>query len=238
MNGTPESDLSEYLSGLAMARAQLCRLAALLLTYPDAALARAFAEGPLWEQCIGIARVMDAGADATGADAIALAGRAPRPAPLAAALEHSRDFEAAPDPERWFHALRVEYTRLFCQTPLVVSPFGAHYFDGTTDEEHAVRHHYATAGIVLRPDFHERADHIAAEWDFLFYLAHAEALAWGQGDQDEAREWQEMQRAFFGRHLKPFAPAFAEALACAAASPVYVFAARLVDALAHDAFLE
>lgn len=231
MNGAPESELSEYLSGLAMARAQLCRLAALLLTYPDAALARAFAEGPLWEQCIGIARVLDEGGVDDG-------GGATDEPSLAAALEHARDFEAAPDPERWFRTLRVEYTRLFCQVPLVVSPLGAHYFDGTTDEEHAVRRHYASAGIVLRPDFHERADHIAAEWDFLFYLAHAEALAWGQGDQDEAREWQEMQRAFFGRHLKPFAAAFTEALARAAASPVYVFAARLVDALANDASFE
>lgn len=209
-------ELSAYLSQHAMGRARLYHLLAIMLVCPDDVLERFRVEGSLREQCL-------------------LAARASGDELLAAHDFLAKDTEDASCGER-FHALRVEYTRLFCQFPLLVSPYGADHIEEREGEELAVRRCYRRRGLIMRSDFHERADHIAAEFDFLFYLAHAEALAWGQGDHEEAREWRDLEREFYASHLKEFASSFSRSLEHTTAARYYNFAAQLIRAATGDPF--
>ncbi|NTW29376.1 MAG: molecular chaperone TorD family protein [Coriobacteriia bacterium] len=210
------SELALYFSQQAVERARSYHQLANMLVYPDDVIRRSFVEGSLREQCV-------------------LTAQESSDESLASYVFRAGDVEDISSEDRRFHELRVEYTRLFCQTPLVVSPYGADYAE-YQGEELAVQRCYKQLGLVSRSDFRERADHIASEFDFLFYLAHAEALAWGQGDHEEAREWQNLERDFHSSHLGEFAASFSDALECATSVDYYVFVAHLIRAAIADPF--
>jgi len=67
-------------------------------------------------------------------------------------------------------------------------------------------------GLALRPDEHERIDHVSCQCEFLGFLARKEAHALEAGDQGMLEETVKAARLFLRDHLARFAPAFAGAL--------------------------
>ena len=63
-------------------------------------------------------------------------------------------------------------------------------------------------GLMLRPDAHERIDHVSCECEFLCFLAYKEAYARTAGDTDMLAVTQRATALFLRDHLGRFAPAF------------------------------
>ena len=67
-------------------------------------------------------------------------------------------------------------------------------------------------GLAIRPDEHERIDHVSCQCEFLGFLARKEAHALEAGDQAMLEETVKAERLFLRDHLARFAPAFAGGL--------------------------
>jgi TorA maturation chaperone TorD len=76
-------------------------------------------------------------------------------------------------------------------------------------------------GLLLRPDAHERPDHIACECEFLLVLARKEAYALEVGDAAMLEGTQQGSRLFLRDHLGRWAPGFGMKLARDAAGEFY-----------------
>jgi TorA maturation chaperone TorD len=72
---------------------------------------------------------------------------------------------------------------------------------------------YRAFGLALRPDAHERPDHLACECEFMVLLARKEAHALGCGDTEMLAVTRGAVRLFLRDHLGRWAPALGRKLA-------------------------
>jgi DMSO reductase family type II enzyme chaperone len=86
-------------------------------------------------------------------------------------------------------------------------------------------------GLALRPEAHERIDHVSCECEFLAFLACKEAYAVDHGDEDMRAVTARATTLFLRDHAGRFAPAFARRLARADAGGLYAALGHLLEAL-------
>jgi TorA maturation chaperone TorD len=120
-----------------------------------------------------------------------------------------RELAGQPDPG----ALAVEFARLFVGPfSLVAPPYASVYLEEggrvMGESTSLALNHYREAGLDLSPDFLETPDHIAAELEFLHYLACQEAAALEAGDWQATATYRSRQAAFFTEHLAAWLPEF------------------------------
>lgn len=88
---------------------------------------------------------------------------------------------------------------------------------------------YRAFGVEVTPGG-ERADHVAAELEFLHLLAVKEAVARAEeGESEHLEVCRDAARHFLRDHVAPFAPRLASCLAEKAAHPAYVAAGRALE---------
>jgi len=138
------------------------------------------------------------------------------------------------DAEALYHELAVEYARLFIGPPApAVSPYESVHIDsepGSTallmvgPSARAVLAAYREAGVNMADGMNEPPDHIASEFEFMYYLSVKEAAALQAGESDEAATLRAHQVAFLAAHLVVWGPALADAVE---ADSTHVFYSRL-----------
>lgn len=133
--------------------------------------------------------------------------------------------------------LAVEHARLFVGPfELEAPPYGSIYLDEGRrvmgDSTLAVINAYADEGLVLDDQFGEMPDHIAAELEFLHYLASMQAAALTRNDRVEALRLAHVQQRLLATLVLPWIGQFCDRIRQADTSGVY---ARLADCL--DTFL-
>ncbi len=111
--------------------------------------------------------------------------------------------------------LSVEYARLFLGPyELQAPPYGSIYLDGKgrvmDDSTIAVLASYEEAGLSLSKDFHELPDHIAAELEFMYFLAYREVEALQNHDLETAGKFLNFQERFWDGFLRRWVPPFCE----------------------------
>lgn len=113
-------------------------------------------------------------------------------------------------------AFKVEYARLFIGPPRpLVSPFASTRLAPASDlggpvlgigrEPRSVQADYEEAGVQVAAELREPPDHIATEFEFLYFLARRESEAWRAGDDEAARDWRRRQSGFVDAHVKTWA---------------------------------
>lgn len=71
---------------------------------------------------------------------------------------------------------------------------------------------YRAFGLTVKPEEHERPDHISCECEFLSFLAAKEAYAVEHDDNEMLEETRKAQKLFLKDHLGRFLPTFAQTL--------------------------
>jgi TorA maturation chaperone TorD len=122
--------------------------------------------------------------------------------------------------------LRREHGRLFGHTTRgKLSPYETEYGgDGLfrqADELADIGGFYHAFGLAMEALRRERADHIAAECEFLSFLGFKEAYEVLGGNGDSSREVREAEKLFLREHLGRFARAFCLALSRESMHPFY-----------------
>jgi len=126
--------------------------------------------------------------------------------------------------------LQIEYTYLFISAvPHVPAPPYESAYTGRGllmgEPVSQVLQAYREAGLLMNEDFDALPDHIAAEFEFVFYLVQQEAAA----SEEEIGAWRERQRRFLAQHLVRWGPEFLPKVQSSARKPFY----RLLAALAQ-----
>ena len=115
-------------------------------------------------------------------------------------------------------ALRTLFRRLFGHTarggvPLYETEYGEDSLFQPMEEMSDLAAFYRAVGLSLRPDAHERLDHVSCECELLLFLARKEAWALEHNDPDMLDSTQRVTRLFLRDHLARWAPAFGLKLA-------------------------
>lgn len=114
---------------------------------------------------------------------------------------------------------------------LLAAPYGSVYMESGRrvmgDSTMEVIRIFRQEGIEV--DVGEPPDHIAIELEFLSLMAQKEAQAWGEGVIDEANRYRQVQDHFLNGFLKPWLPAFCEAIRSGTDNQFYL---ALADCLA------
>ena len=131
-------------------------------------------------------------------------------------------------------SLAVEHARLFVGPfRLVAPPYGSMYLDDAKtvmgESTGKVSAFYASCGLHLADDFHELPDHIAAELEFLSFLAHKERESIAAGDRGEANRFTVLQLSFLDRFLLPWIRPFTRSIQEGTESPFYQAIARCTE---------
>lgn len=135
---------------------------------------------------------------------------------------------AAVDPQ----SLLVDYTRLFLGPgPALAQPYEGVWLPVPAqiepDPVPAIVHLYRDAGFELAEDFHDRPDHVAAEFEFLYALLFRRAAACAVGDVDNERGADALRRRLVGNHLGRWIDPFTAAVERGAECDFYRVLARL-----------
>jgi DMSO reductase family type II enzyme chaperone len=114
--------------------------------------------------------------------------------------------------------LQATYDRLFGHTARgAVPPYETEYGEDSQFQPQREMSDLAAFlrafGLVLRPDAHERPDHVACECEFMLVLARKEAYALSAGDAAMVEDTRRAARLFLRDHLGRWAPAFGRKLA-------------------------
>lgn len=127
--------------------------------------------------------------------------------------------------------LRTEYARLFIGPPAaLVHPFASMYANGSDETTPLlgvgrvvtqVEQMYVDAGLRVASSLREPPDHIATEFEFLYYLCAEEAAAWLAGADEDGREWRRRQRTFVDDHLASWGGGFLDEVAESTISGYY-----------------
>ena len=91
-----------------------------------------------------------------------------------------------------------------------------------------VRRRYAAAGLGVSKSFTDLPDHIAAEMEFMHFLCAEESKFRQQGNDEEAKKRQIMERDFLNDHIEPWVAAFADCVLVSTNSSFYKAAANLL----------
>lgn len=134
--------------------------------------------------------------------------------------------------------LRVEYTRLFSSTPILVPLCGSSYLPPIPaceggGESILVEREYKAQGLSAFGTSNEPADFIVREWDFMYYLRFYEAASWMGQDSQSAMEWSETARHFYESHLCDFASRLSEKLQGKSSHPYFRMVCAMLDAAAE-----
>jgi len=119
-----------------------------------------------------------------------------------------------PDRQTALKELEIEYTRLFVNAypGIPAPPYGSIYLekDGLVwgDTTADVVKIYIEAGLRMSDDFHDVPDHIAAEFEFVWYLLGEELKAKEEEDQERGLKMSSIQKLFLTNHLLKWAPSF------------------------------
>lgn len=123
--------------------------------------------------------------------------------------------------------LRLDYSRMFYAQRCVRS-HGASCGFAAYDELGQVIRAYRKAGLAVRDDCGERPDHIALEFDFLFYLASMELQAANDRDLQSVYEWRRVAVDFWEKHLSGLVVAFAGDLGSCTVCSFYELLSRVL----------
>ncbi|MEM3551844.1 MAG: molecular chaperone TorD family protein, partial [Candidatus Bathyarchaeia archaeon] len=80
---------------------------------------------------------------------------------------------------------------------------------------------YREAGVDLKEDFKEPADHISTELQFMAYLCQKASESGLKGKKDELKRELERRIEFLNKHLLPWIPLFAKTISNAAETDFY-----------------
>lgn len=190
--------MSDYVTGSAGAREDLCRYLAACYYEPSAD----FSEERLFDSMLAAAIAIDP----------ELAESARR---LGAAF-------AAQD----LQALLVDYTRLFIgPSQPVAMPYASFWLTDDTSLRHeattAVLDFYEQGGFDISDDFRELPDHVAAELEFLYLLIFSQNQALFGGKAEELPAANALHRRFVAGHLATWIGAFADAVRAGAETAFY-----------------
>jgi DMSO reductase family type II enzyme chaperone len=124
---------------------------------------------------------------------------------------------AGPEGASDLEALDASYRRLFGHTARgPVSPYETEYGQDALFQQPQEMGDLAgflrAFGLALRPEAHERIDHVSCECEFLAFLCRKEAYALNQGDEAMAGEARRAGRLFLRDHFGRFGPTFARRL--------------------------
>jgi TorA maturation chaperone TorD len=88
-----------------------------------------------------------------------------------------------------------------------------------------VQDSYRRAGFELAAENSELPDHAGVEFSFLQALAERETAAWRDGDEQQARDWRQLQLEFLSTHTSRWIPALCDEIAANTTQPYFrVFA--------------
>lgn len=128
--------------------------------------------------------------------------------------------------------LAVEHCKLFYgPAKLLAPPYESMYTEGRVMGESTLEviKKYREAGLAASPDFKNLPDHIAAELEFMYYLAFKEAEAWEKGDVEKIFHYLLMQKRFLKEHLTKWIPQFCERILKNASSDFYKSLAKITE---------
>jgi TorA maturation chaperone TorD len=122
--------------------------------------------------------------------------------------------------------LAVDHARLFVGPfALLAPPYGSIYLDGERrlmgESALEVSACYREAGLEVAAGFSGTPDHVAAELEFMHFLAVKECEAGAAGDAARAGYFRGKQRAFLDRHLGAWAPDFTRSVEAQARTLFY-----------------
>ncbi len=137
--------------------------------------------------------------------------------------------------QAWEHALEdretlsLAYARLFLGPFEILSPPYASFYLETDQRlmgevSRSVAAAYAQSGLTSGTGPCEVPDHIALEWEFMYYLTHQYVVT-GQ------EQWIDLRRSFRSTHLDHWAPLLAQAITLAAEHTFYNLLAVFMTAL-------
>ena len=157
-----------------------------------------------------------------------------------AASDALADESLTSDPESLYHELAVEYAHLFIGPPLpAVSPYESAHVDSepgapallvVSPSARAVLAAYREAGLNMAEGLNEPPDHIATEFEFMYYLCSAEARAWAEGNTDEADRLRGLEESFISGHLMKWGEDFALRVEEVSTQPFYRALAAVTQA--------
>jgi putative dimethyl sulfoxide reductase chaperone len=136
-------------------------------------------------------------------------------------------------PERTVAELTASYRRLFGHTargevPAYETEYGAEALFQQPQELGDLSGFAQAFGLVLRPDVHERIDHVSCECEFASFLAWKEAYALETGDVEARAATTRATVLFLRDHLGRFAPVFARRLVRADGEGFYATLGQLL----------
>lgn len=129
-------------------------------------------------------------------------------------------------------ALSLAYARLFLGPfEILAPPYASFYLEPDQQLMGEVSQHvaraYAKAGLGPGQGPREAPDHVALEWEFMYYLTHQYVTT---GEE----QWREQRRTFRSTHVYQWMPSLAKAIAIAGEHDFYDalagFLATLLDA--------
>jgi DMSO reductase family type II enzyme chaperone len=129
------------------------------------------------------------------------------------AAEAADRLEAALQIHESFEELSIDHARLF-EGPfgLLAPPYGSVYLERERrlmgDSTQAVGECYGEVGLEVAAGFNGTPDHIAAELEFMHFLAIKGLEALADGDEARARYFRQKQGTFLERHLAAWVPDF------------------------------
>lgn len=135
--------------------------------------------------------------------------------------------QAWPQGEKPLQDLRVAHAKLFVGPyDLVAPPYGSVYLDGERrvmgESTMGALSHYKQAGLDPSGELHEPPDHITAELEFMYFLAHRH-LTLHEG------RYLDLQRDFLQKHLSRWIPPFSARVVTGNLHPFYNQLARLTS---------
>ncbi|MEM3640309.1 MAG: molecular chaperone TorD family protein, partial [Candidatus Bathyarchaeia archaeon] len=108
--------------------------------------------------------------------------------------------------------LAVEYANLFLGVKGLPHPSESAYKSGFLmgDSTEDVIQTYRDAGVNLKEDFREPADHVAVELYFMAYLSYKAAESLADGRKYEVEKCLQVMQNFLDNHLLSWIPSFTE----------------------------
>jgi TorA maturation chaperone TorD len=111
--------------------------------------------------------------------------------------------------------LLVEYARLFVgPNELLAPPYGSVYLEEgrkvMSESTARVMEFYKAEGLSIDENFGNLPDHIAAELEFMYYLAYNEVEALEKNDREKAGHFMNRQETFLRNFLGPWIAPFCD----------------------------
>jgi putative dimethyl sulfoxide reductase chaperone len=133
------------------------------------------------------------------------------------AAEAAGRMEAAWQTHEGIDELVIDHARLFVGPfALLAPPFGSVYLEKERrlmgDSTLAVGECYREVGLEVAAGFNGTPDHIAAELEFMHFLAVMEREALATGDLIRAQHFRQKQGSFLERHLAAWVPSFSRSV--------------------------